>query len=281
MLAVLSPAKSLDLETPVPAVAATQPAFLADAAKLAKRATKLKAADLRVLMHISDPLAALNVARFKAFHTPFTPENARPALYTFHGDVYRGLDGPTLDEAAVTFAQHHVRFLSGLYGALRPLDLIQPYRLEMGIKLATSRQSDLYGYWGDRVTDALAAALDGHADQTLVNLASVEYFGVVRPERLPAGVLTIDFRDEHDGELKFNSFAAKRARGLMARYICVERINAKDALRGFDYENYRFRSEPSSDTHWTFVRQITGKRRQSSPSAPVIRKGPGVAARPS
>lgn len=255
MLAVLSPAKSLDLETPVPDIAATQPVFLADAAKLAKRAAKLKAADLRALMHISESLAKLNVGRFKTFHTPFTPNNARPALYTFHGDVYRGLDGPTLTGEAVAFAQAHVRFLSGLYGALRPLDLIQPYRLEMGIKLATPRQSDLYGYWGNRVTDALAAALADHADQTLVNLASVEYFGVVRPGRLPGAVLTIDFRDDHDGELKFNSFAAKRARGLMARYICVERVDQRDGLHAFDYENYRFNAAHSTDDHWVFVRR--------------------------
>lgn len=260
MLAVLSPAKSLDLETPVPSIVATQPMFLDDAAKLAKRAAKLRAADLRALMHISQPLAELNVARFKAFHTPFTSDNARPALYTFHGDVYRGLDGPTLGSDAVKFAQDHVRFLSGLYGALRPLDLIQAYRLEMGIKLATPRQSDLYGYWGNRVTDALAAALEGHADQTLVNLASVEYFGVVRPDRLPAPVMTIDFRDDHDGELKFNSFAAKRARGLMARYICVERIECRDGLHGFDYEHYCFAAEPSTDDHWVFARKVAAKR---------------------
>jgi len=263
MLAVLSPAKSLDLTTPVPDVAATQPAFLSDAAKLAKRAAKLKAADLRALMYISEPLAALNAARFKAFHTPFTPDNARPALYTFHGDVYRGLDGPTLDAEAVAFAQEHVRLLSGLYGALRPLDLIQPYRLEMGIKLATARQSDLYGYWGNRVTDALAAGLADHADRTLVNLASVEYFGVVRPERLPAAVLTIDFRDDHDGELKFNSFAAKRARGLMARYMCVERVDRCSGLHDFDYEGYRFTPAASGDDHWVFARPRSDKHRRT------------------
>ncbi len=261
MLAVLSPAKSLDLKTPVPDVQATRPIFLDDAAKLAKRAAKLKAADLRALMHISQPLAELNVARFKAFHVPFTPDNARPALYTFHGDVYRGLDGPTLDANAVAFAQDHVRFLSGLYGALRPLDLIQAYRLEMGIKLATPRQSHLYGYWGNRVTDALAAALQGHADQTLVNLASVEYFGVVRPERLPAPVLTVDFRDDHDGELKFNSFAAKRARGLMTRYMCVERIDRRDDLHGFNYEGYGFAAGPSTGEHWVFARKVAPKHR--------------------
>jgi len=259
MLTVLSPAKSLDLQTPVPAAMATQPAFLDDAVKLAKRAAKLKPAVLRALMHISEPLAELNAARFKAFQTPFTPNNARPALYTFHGDVYRGLDGPTLDAEAVAFAQENVRFLSGLYGALRPLDLIQPYRLEMGIKLAMPRQSDLYGYWGNRVTDALAAALAGHADRTLVNLASVEYFGVVRPARLPAPVLTIDFRDEQGGELKFNSFAAKRARGLMARYICVQRIDRRDGLHGFCLEGYRFRPKASTDEHWLFARKVPSK----------------------
>ena len=254
MLAVLSPAKTLDLETPVPPVAVTQPQFIVDADKLARAAARLSRTRLRALMHISAPLADLNAARFKAFTTPFTEDNARPALYTFDGDVYGGLDGPSLDTDAVAFAQDHVRILSGLYGVLRPLDLMQPYRLEMGIKLAVGRKADLYAWWGDRVTDALAAELHAMAEPVLVNLASVEYFGVVRPARLRAPVLTIDFRDDRDGELRFNSFAAKRARGLMARFMCTERVDRPAGLRDFTAEGYRFAEALSSDSHWTFTR---------------------------
>ena len=254
MLAVLSPAKTLDTDTPVPPVAATQPRFLDDAATLAKAAAKLSPAKLRALMHVSQSLAELNAGRFKAFTVPFDARNARPALYTFDGDVYAGLAGPSLDAGAVAFAQAHVRILSGLYGVLRPLDLMQPYRLEMGIKLAVGRKPDLYAWWGDRVTRALAEELAGHSDQTLVNLASVEYFGVVRPALLPGRVLAIDFRDDHDGELRFNTFAGKRARGSMAGFIARHRIDRVAGLRDFAEDGYRFVAKASDDDRWLFVK---------------------------
>lgn len=257
MIAVLSPAKTLDLDTPVPSVAATQPRFLGDAAKLAKVAAKLKPAKLRELMHISAPLAELNAARFAAFETPFTPENARPALYTFDGDVYAGLQGPALDAATVDYAQDHVRILSGLYGLLRPLDLMQPYRLEMGIKLATPRKADLYGYWGDRIAKALADDLADHADRTLINLASVEYFDAVAAKRLPGPVVSIDFRDARDGELRFNTFIAKRARGAMARFMCAQRVQTPEGLQDFAEDGYRFMPKQSDQTRLLFVRQAS------------------------
>ena len=255
MIAVLSPAKTLDLDTLVPPVEATQPRFLAEAVKLAKVAAKLKPAKLRELMHISAPLADLNAARFAAFKTPFTPGNARPALYTFDGDVYAGLQGPKLDATTVDYAQRHVRILSGLYGLLRPLDLIQPYRLEMGIKLATLRKADLYSFWGDRIARALAEDLADHADRTLINLASVEYFDAVAVKRLPGPVVNIDFRDVRDGELRFNTFIAKRTRGAMARFLCEQRIETPTGLKEFAEDGYCFMPKQSDETRLLFVRQ--------------------------
>lgn len=257
MLAVLSPAKTLDLETPVPAVDATEPRFLGEAAKLAKAAAKLRPSALRKLMHISEPLADLNAARFKAFTVPFTHDNARPALYTFDGDVYAGLQGPTMDTATVAFAQAHVRILSGLYGVLRPLDLMQAYRLEMGIKLPVGRAKTLYAYWGDRIARALADDLADHDDATLVNLASVEYFEAVDVERLPGRVLAIDFRDDRDGNLRFNSFVAKKARGAMARAMCDARIDRADGLKDLVVDGHRFAARLSDADRWTFVRRLS------------------------
>ena len=257
MLAVLSPAKTLDLETPVPDVVATEPRFLGEAAKLAKAAAKLRPSALRKLMHISEALAELNAARFKAFTTPFTPKNARPALYTFDGDVYTGLAGPTMDAAAVDFAQDHVRILSGLYGVLRPLDLMQAYRLEMGIKLPIGRAKTLYDYWGDRIGKALADELGDHDDKTLINLASVEYFTAVDTARLPGKVLAIDFRDDRGSGLRFNSFAAKKARGSMARFICDEQIDEPAGLKDFKIDGYGFVGSMSDADRWCFVRKVT------------------------
>ena len=254
MLAVISPAKTLDLESPVPDGIATEPIFLGEAARVAKVAAKLRASALRKLMHISENLAELNAARFRAFEVPFTAENARPALYTFDGDVYAGLDGRTMSPASVAFAQDHLRILSGLYGLLRPLDLMQPYRLEMGIKLPVGRTKTLYEFWVDRIAPALADDLAGHDDPTLINLASVEYFTAVDPGRLPGDVLSIDFREEKSGALRFNTFAAKRARGSMARFICDERIDRADGLKDFAVDGYSFRANLSEPGRWAFVR---------------------------
>jgi len=231
MLAILSPAKTLDLDTPVPAVDATEPRFVAEAAKLAKVAAKLRPSALRKLMHISAPLADLNAARFKAFEVPFTSANARPALYTFDGDVYAGLKGPAMNAATVAFAQNHIRILSGLYGLLRPLDLMQAYRLEMGIKLPVGRTKSLVDFWSDRIARSLAEELAAHDDPTLINLASVA--------------------------LRFNTFIAKKARGSMARFICEQRLDRPEGLKDFSADGYAFDSRRSDATRWVFLRAKT------------------------
>ena len=256
MLAVMSPAKSLGTEGPYPPVAATQPRFLADAAKLAKSAARLSAADLRQLMGISEKLAILNVERFAAFSTPFTPANARPAIYSFAGDVYAGFDVATLEAGTVEFAQDRLRILSGLYGLLRPLDLMQPYRLEMGVRFGVGRHKDLYRYWGERIAESLAEELRAHDDQTLINLASQEYSAAIRRERLPGRVIDVAFKQERDGKLRFESFAAKRARGTMARFLCEARLSRATDLMAFAADGYRFQPELSTGTSWTFVRSI-------------------------
>ncbi|MGI4878628.1 MAG: peroxide stress protein YaaA [Janthinobacterium lividum] len=257
MLAVLSPAKTLDLETPVPDVDATEPRFIAEAERLAKVAAKLRPSALRKLMHISEALAELNAGRFKAFEVPFTADNARPALYTFDGDVYAGLDGPSMDPATVDFAQGHVRILSGLYGVLRPLDLMQAYRLEMGIKLPVGRTKTLVDFWGDRIAKSLAEELADHDDPTLINLASVEYFDAVAVDKLPGKVIAIDFRDNDGGALRFNTFVAKKARGSMARYMCDQRLDCPEGLKDFTADGYKFDARRSDDERWTFVRAKT------------------------
>jgi cytoplasmic iron level regulating protein YaaA (DUF328/UPF0246 family) len=261
MLAILSPAKTLDLDTPVPAVVATVPRFADDAATLAKAAAKLRPKALQKLMHISPALAELNAARFRDFDPDAAA--ARPALYTFAGDVYTGLRGPDMDAATRDFAQAHVRILSGLYGLLRPLDLVQPYRLEMGTAFGVGRKKTLYAVWGDRIGAALADDLAGHADQTLVNLASVEYFAAVAVARLPGRVLAIDFRDDHGGELRFNTFVAKKARGSMARFLCDHRLETPAGLKDFTDDGYRFDAARSDDDRWLFVRAAVAAKRRA------------------
>ncbi len=254
MLAVLSPAKTLDLDSPLPGdVAATAPRFAADAVKLAAAAAKLSRKKLQALMHISPALADLNAARFRAFVPD--PEAPRPALFTFDGDVYAGLRGPDMDEVTRAFAQDHVRILSGLYGLLRPLDAIQPYRLEMGVTFGIGRKKTLYSWWGERIAASLAEDLADHDDKTLINLASVEYFAAVQTERLPGRVLAIDFRDDHDGDLRFNTFIAKKARGAMARHLCEERLDRPEGLKAFAGMGYRYDAARSDDERWLFVRE--------------------------
>ncbi len=255
MLAVLSPAKTLDLDSPVPPLDATVPAFAADAAKLAQAAAKLRPAALRKLMHISPALAELNAARFRAFDAGDEPAGTRPALFTFAGDVYTGLRGPEMDAATRAFAQDHVRILSGLYGVLRPLDAIQPYRLEMGTAFGLGRKKTLYAVWGDRIARALAADLADHDDPTLINLASVEYFDAVAVAKLPGRVLAIDFRDDHAGTLRFNTFVAKKARGSMARFLCDERLDRPEGLKEFTDDGYRYDKARSDEDRWLFVRK--------------------------
>ena len=252
MLMVISPAKSLDF-TPAPRGApATHAQMLEQTAELAKAAKKLKARDLKRLMSISDNLALLNYERFQAFD-PEGEEGVQAAL-AFNGDVYMGLKARTLDKAGLTFAQAHLRILSGLYGVLRPLDVIQPYRLEMGIRLKTRRGASLYDFWGTRISEQLNAAADGQKEPALINLASQEYFAAVKADALKMPVIACHFRELKDGEAKLVSFYAKKARGLMARYAIDQRIDRPDGLKDFTSEGYAYDAARSDDRNWTFAR---------------------------
>jgi cytoplasmic iron level regulating protein YaaA (DUF328/UPF0246 family) len=250
MLAVISPAKTLDYARPLPALTPTEPAFAEDAAKLAAAAAKLSQKKLGALMHISDALAKLNVERFRTF--PEQPE--RSAIYAFAGDVYAGFEVHSLDEEAVLYAQDHLRILSGLYGLLRPLDAIRPYRLEMGTRWAP-RKANLYAYWDKRIAARLAEDLEQSGEPTIINVASKEYW-TAAAGHLPADarVIEIDFREEGPKGLRFNTFAAKRARGMMARFICEHRIDRADGVKDFDSDGYAYDPANSDETRWRFTR---------------------------
>lgn len=253
MLIVLSPAKSLDftpagVDTPL-----TTPQLKDDIAELAKVTRKLKRTDLKRLMSISDKLAELNFGRFQAFDPAC--EEGLQAVIAFDGDVYDGLDARSLDRAALIWTQEHLRVLSGLYGVLRPLDAIQPYRLEMGVRLKTRRGASLYDFWRGRVASTLRAALEDRADPTLVNLASQEYFGAVDTAALKHPVVTCHFKEIRPGEApRMLSFYAKKARGLMTRYAIDHRIEQAEALKAFDSAGYAYRPELSTPADWTFCR---------------------------
>lgn len=253
MIALLSPAKTLDYETPLPPFAeATRPRFGDEAAILARSAANLPQRKLSALMHISPALARLNHERFRDFAE--APERA--AAFAFAGDVYRGFEVATLEAPAMAFAQDHLRLLSGLYGLLRPLDAIRPYRLEMGVRWAPRRKA-LTDWWGDRIAALLAEDLAAEGSATVLNLASQEYAAAVTG-RMAADVrwIEVDFREGADahGEPRFVSFHAKRARGMMARWMCEHRITDGDAMRGFDSDGYRFDPHASEPDRWRFVR---------------------------
>lgn len=255
MLMVISPAKTLDFESPLATKRFTQPALLDDSQKLIEVARKLTPAQIGSLMHISDKLAGLNADRFHHWHPPFTPENARQAILAFKGDVYTGLQAETFKEKDFDFAQQHLRMLSGLYGLLRPLDLMQPYRLEMGIRLENPAGKDLYTFWGDKLTEALNAALAEQGDDVLLNLASDEYFKAVKPKKLNGRIIKPVFLDEKNGKFKVISFYAKKARGLMSRYVIENRLTKPAQLKKFDVDGYAFVSEESSESELMFKRR--------------------------
>ncbi|MGN6375959.1 MAG: peroxide stress protein YaaA [Sphingomonas sp.] len=250
MIAVLSPAKTLDYASPLPPVQPGTPRFAADATNLAAAASKLGRKRLGQLMKISDKLAQLNDQRFKGF----LDQPERPALFAFAGDVYTGFEARTLDEPAIDFAQDHLRLLSGLYGLLRPLDAIRPYRLEMGTRWAPRKKS-LYDWWGDRIATALADDVGSEGSGVVLNLASQEYWHAVAGQ-LPetVRVIEVDFREPGPDGPRFVSFHAKKARGMMARWLCEHRIEDVDAMRGFDTDGYAFDAAASTDNHWRFVR---------------------------
>ncbi|MCB1887036.1 MAG: peroxide stress protein YaaA [Rhodocyclaceae bacterium] len=255
MLIVLSPAKALDYDTPPHLDTRTQPDFLDEAETLVGVMREKSPQEVAGLMKLSDPLASLNVARYQAWKRPFTKRNAKQAVLAFDGDVYGGLDARNLDEQDLAWAQGHVRILSGLYGLLRPLDLMQPYRLEMGTRLANPRGPNLYRYWGDRLSLALNKVIKKQRGAALlVNLASEEYFKAVDRKALQARVITPVFEEWKGSSYRIISFNAKRARGLMTRYAIEHRIDDPEALKAFDLEDYAFAPAASEGDRWVFRR---------------------------
>ena len=252
MKMLISPAKSLDFETPIPTLEATQPNFLKESRIINAVLKQMKPADLMQMMSISEPLAALNWQRNKAWKTPFTSENARPAVFAFSGEVYIGLDVKSLPLEKLPELQERLRILSGLYGILKPLDLMQPYRLEMGTSIAINEAKNLYDFWKAKLTTALNKDLK--KGELLVNLASKEYFSAVDVKALSATVITPEFKDYKDGNLKMIGFFAKKARGLMVRYILETNAKTLEDLKGFDYEGYRFDANLSQGTKLVFTR---------------------------
>lgn len=253
MIILISPAKSLSTE-PSKSDLYSVPRLMTDTWKLAKVLKTMNAQDLRQMMSISDALAIENVKRFKHFKRGQTPDNSKTAIETFDGDVYRGLEAQDFTADDMAFAQNHLRILSGMYGILRPLDLIQEYRLEMGSALVTPTANNLYQFWDQKITKLLNKDLKESGSSQIVNLASNEYFKAVKKEKLKAPVLDIDFKEYRDGELRFVSFNAKKARGFMARYIIKNQLTEPESLKGFDTEGYSYSEELSSHNRWMFVR---------------------------
>ncbi|QEY24442.1 peroxide stress protein YaaA [Neisseria animalis] len=259
MFFVLSPAKNLNEKDTAPVSDFTQPDLLDEASILMSELRRLAPQQIAELMHVSDKIALLNAERNASWHTPFTPENAKQAVYMFNGDVYEGIDAPSLNPTQIQYLQNHVRLLSGLYGLLRPLDLMQPYRLEMGTAFANSRGKNLYEFWGNRITDLLNDTLAQANSDTLINLASQEYFKSVNTKKLKAQLITPVFKDEKNGTYKVISFYAKRARGLMVRYAAEHNITRPQDLQNFDYEGYAFNPAASSEHEWVFMRKEQSK----------------------
>ncbi len=263
MLAVISPAKSLDFDSPPATGKHSQPDFLSDSRALIGELRNRSAADLSDLMHISSKLAELNYQRYSDWQTPFSPDNAKAAMLAFTGDVYMGLQANDLSERDFTWAQNHLRILSGLHGLLKPLDLIQPYRLEMGTKLGNPRGDDLYAFWRAKVTRALDRAItQAHGSKggrpVLLNLASNEYFNVLDTSRLNARIITPTFKDLRKGRYTFISFFAKKARGAMARFMIENRVTTVKGLKEFAQDDYYFEASLSNDDDWVFHRDRQG-----------------------
>jgi hypothetical protein len=254
MLITLSPSKGQDFETPGPSKTYSKPRALKDSELLIKELREIRPKDIQQLMSVSENIAKLTADRYRAFRTPFTPKNAKQAIFAFKGDVYSGIDIEKYKEADLKYAQNHLRILSGLYGCLRPLDLIQPYRLEMKTKLHNARGDNLYQFWGDRITDELNNELEQQKQPVLVNLASNEYFRSVKPKKLKGRLLNINFKETRDGKTRVVAIFAKRARGMMADYILRNRIEDPEDIKQFREGGYRFSKQLSDDSQWTFVR---------------------------
>lgn len=258
MLMILSPAKTLDYESPVPELPLTTPDFVEEAETLIALLRELSVQEVAGLMGLSDKLAALNVARYGEWSPAFTEANSRAAVLAFKGDVYEGMQAWTFTPDDHAFAQQRLRILSGLYGLLRPLDRLQPYRLEMGTSLKNPKGNNLYAWWGDTIAKALNAVLAEQGGDILVNLASGEYNRAALTKVLQARVITPQFREEKDGTFKMVSFYAKRARGLMAAHVVRERLTDPEALKDFNADGYVFNSKLSAGDTWVFTRRYPG-----------------------
>ncbi len=254
MLTLVSPAKTLDYESPLATQVYSQPRFIEHSRELIDTLRQLSVQDIAELMKLSDKLASLNVARYESWQSEHSLENARQAILAFKGDVYTGLEAETFTAADFEFAQQHLRILSGLYGVLRPLDLLEPYRLEMGTKLKNPRGDNLYQFWGERITESLNEELAEQDSDVVINLASNEYFKAVKPKSLQARLITPVFKDFKNGQYKIISFYAKKARGLMSRYLIQNRIETPEAIKQFDLEGYYFSAEQSKGDTWVFLR---------------------------
>jgi hypothetical protein len=260
MLIVVSPAKTLDYETPLPTfVTPTQPRYVSDAAELIEVLKSKAPAEIASLMNLSDKLASLNVLRYNDWQPLFSAPDARPALFAFKGDVYTGLDVSCFSANDLSQAQKHLRILSGLYGLLRPLDYMRPYRLEMGTDLANSRGKNLYEFWGEQLTEAVNVAMAEQGDEVLINLASQEYFRAIQPKKLSGRLITPQFRDEKNGQFKIISFFAKKARGRMAAWLIQQRISSPEALLDFTIDGYRYDAGLSRPDAPIFTRREADK----------------------
>ncbi|MDN0088212.1 peroxide stress protein YaaA [Yersinia nurmii] len=254
MLIIISPAKTLDFQSPLATKTYTQPELLDQSQALIEICRELTPPQIASLMKISDKLAGLNAARFSDWQPKFTPENARQAILAFKGDVYTGMQAQDFSEEDFAFAQKHLRMLSGLYGLLRPLDLMQPYRLEMGTKLANPQGKDLYAFWGETLTEKLNQAMEQQGDNVLINLASDEYFKAIKPAKLNGTLIKPIFLDEKNGKYKIISFYAKKARGLMSRFIIQNRLSKTEQLVDFNLEGYQFDAGLSAKNELVFKR---------------------------
>jgi cytoplasmic iron level regulating protein YaaA (DUF328/UPF0246 family) len=255
MLVVVSPAKTLDFETPSTTKTYTMPDHLDDSEELINRLRRFSSLDIAELMKVSKKIADLNFERYETWQKDFTPDNAKQAALAFKGDVYTGLNAETFREKDFKFAQKHLRILSGLYGLLRPLDLMQAYRLEMGTRLQTDRGRNLYEFWGSTITDALNKQLNKINSNYLINLASTEYFKSIRSEQLNAEIITPEFREYKAGDYKMIGIYAKKARGMLSRYIIENQLSDPDDIRSFSSDGYKYNKSQSKGNKWVFTRR--------------------------
>jgi len=254
MLVTLSPSKGQDFDIPMPKADYSLPEQLDQSQQLIDELRQYAPPQIEAMMSISENLASLNFERFQTFHTPFTPDNARPALFAFKGDVYSGIDSTSFSEQDLAYAQDHLRILSGLYGALRPMDLIQPYRLEMKTKLSNPKGANLYEFWNTQITERLNHALAQQEQAVLVNLASNEYYKSVQPKRIKGRILNIDFKETKAGKTRIIAIYAKKARGMMADFIIRNRIESPEGIQDFDRAGYRYSPSLSTQDKWVFER---------------------------